>query len=171
MGPATLQGIVYVDPTNAGKYLQGDPLANNVNVTLTGLTLTQQQVTKTVKTDPNGSYQFTGLQPGIYSLTDQPIPSSYTAGASTLGSLGGVVNNDNLLVAVPQGGDGINYDFGLVAVSQNVIPNSPPTSPPAPPPPPPPSPPPPPPPPQTSPPASPPPLPFASKYWLIGGDW
>jgi hypothetical protein len=133
---------VYVDPNNAGHYVQGDPAANNVKVTLTGLTLTQQQVTQTATTGQDGSYQFTGLQPGIYSLTDQPIPSQYTAGTDTLGSLGGVVNNGQMILALPQGGDGTNYDFGLVlpattspppSPSASPIPSPPPVSPPPPP--------------------------------------
>lgn len=177
-GPAAISGIVYVDPNNSGKFVQGDPAASNVNVTLNGLTLTQQQVTQTIKTDANGNYEFTGLQAGIYSVTDLPVPSSYTAGAATLGSLGGVVNNGSLLLALPQGGDGINYDFGLL-VAPNVTPTSPPpvspppVSPPAAPPPsaPPPAP--------VSPPAAPPPAaspdpaptPVLSKRSLIGDGW
>ena len=100
-----IEGLVYVDPNNAGHYIQGDPAANNVSVTLTGVTLTQQQVTQTVATGQDGSYQFTNLQPGVYALTDQPIPSQYTAGAATLGSLGGVVNNGQMILALPQGAD------------------------------------------------------------------
>lgn len=125
-GPAAISGLVYVAPNSSDPYDPSDPGANNVTVTLTGITLTQQQVTQTTTTDPNGSYQFTDLQPGIYALTDQPVPSQYTAGTTMLGSLGGVANNGELILALPQGGDAANYDFGLVLAAPNVTPTSPP---------------------------------------------
>ncbi len=89
-GPATIEGLVYVAPTKTAAYAQGDPGVANVTVTLTGVTLTDQQVSETATTDPSGDYSFTGLLPGVYALTDRPVPSTYTAGASTLGSEGGV---------------------------------------------------------------------------------
>ena len=64
-----------------------------MTVTLTGVTLTGQQVSETTKTDSSGDYNFTNLLAGVYSLTDQPIPTQYTEGAATLGTYGGVVSN------------------------------------------------------------------------------
>jgi hypothetical protein len=115
-GPASIEGIVYVDSGNSGQYQASDPAAKNVTVTLTGVTLTQQTVTQTATTAADGSYSFTGLLPGIYSLNDLPVPSQYSAGAATLGSYGGQVSNGQLLLALPQGGDAMNYDFGLVPI-------------------------------------------------------
>jgi hypothetical protein len=162
-GPASIAGIVYLAPTQTASYDPSDPGASSVSVTLTGMTLTQQQVSQTVTTDPNGNYSFTNLQPGIYALTDQPIPSQYTAGAATPGSYGGVVSNGQMLLALPQGGDAVNYDFGLfVPPSPNVNPLSPPPSPPSPPPAPPPS--------ASPPPAASTPL-VLSKRLLLGDDW
>jgi hypothetical protein len=127
-GPASINGLVYVAPSQTAAYDPSDPPANNVTVTLTGVTLTQQQVSETAKTDPNGGYQFTGLQPGVYAVTDQPIPSGFTGGAATLGNFGGVVSNGQMLLALPQGGDAINYDFGLVLPpAPNITTNSSPT--------------------------------------------
>jgi hypothetical protein len=134
-------------------------------VTLTGMTLTQQQVSQTASTDPNGNYSFSNLQPGIYALTDQPVPSQYTAGATTPGNYGGVVSNGQMLLALPQGGDAVNYDFGLfVPPSPNVNPLGPPLAPP-------PSPPPAPPPAASPPPAAATPPPVLSKRLLLGDDW
>jgi hypothetical protein len=116
-GPATITGIVYDDPSNTGQYQTSDTGVGNVTVTLSGITLTQQMVSETTTTSTNGTYSFTNLQPGIYSLSDQPIPSQYTAGAATVGSLGGTVSNGQLILALPQGGDAMCYDFGLVPVS------------------------------------------------------
>ena len=166
-GPAVISGIVYLAPNSTASYAQGDPGVSNVTVTLTGVTLTQQQVSETTTTDANGDYSFTNLQPGVYALTDQPIPSQYTAGATTLGSLGGVVSNGQMLLALPQGGDAANYDFGLVLPSPNGTPSSPPPIQ---------SPPPAAPPPAAPPPAAPPqinsdPPPVLSKRALLGDGW
>jgi hypothetical protein len=199
-GPASLGGIVYVDANFLGHWVSTDAAPAPMAVHLTGVTLTQQTVSQTVMTDANGHYSFTNLQPGTYTLTDQPIPSQYLAGAETLGSLGGVIQGNQMIVAVPQGADGMCYDFGLVTppapppLAPPPAPppcmSPPPAPPPAPPPlaPPPVSPPPAPPPlapppvspppaPPPSPPPSPPPpppLPFdpiPSKRSLIGNGW
>ncbi len=116
-GPATINGIVYDDAGNTGQYQTSDTGVGNATVTLSGITLTQQMVSETTTTAANGTYSFTGLQPGIYSLSDQPIPSQFTAGAATVGSLGGTVSNGQLILALPQGGDAMCYDFGLVPTS------------------------------------------------------
>lgn len=166
-GPASINGLVYVAPSQTSTYDPSDPAAKNVTVTLTGVTLTQQQVSETATTDPNGSYNFTNLQPGVYALTDQPIPSGFTGGAATLGNFGGTVSNGQMLLALPQGGAAVNYDFGLVLPAPNVGPTSSPTPSPSP-----------------SPTASQPPsnptppaaaaadpIPFLSKRSLIGDGW
>jgi hypothetical protein len=172
-GPGQINGIVYVDAGHQGHYVTTDTGVPGVTVNLTGVTLTGQSVNLTTTTGSDGSYSFTNLQAGIYTLSDVQ-PSSYTAGTLNLGSLGGIVQNNQMIVALPQGGDGMCYDFGEL----------PPSPPPAPPPPPSPngggvplSPPP-----GTTPPQSPPPGTtfdpslFAtsgpiSKRSLIGGGW
>lgn len=125
-GPASINGVVYVDTGKSGQYAASDPGVNQATVTLTGTTLTNQQVTATATTGADGHYSFTNLLPGIYSLSDQPIPGSYTAGAATLGNLGGLVANGELILALPQGGNAMCYDFGLVAPAPSVGPASPP---------------------------------------------
>lgn len=174
-GPASIGGIVYVDAGHQGHYVTTDTGVGGVTVNLTGVTITGQSVNLTTTTGSNGTYSFTNLQPGIYTLSDVQ-PTNYTAGALNLGSLGGVVQNNDMILALPQGGFGMCYDFGEVP---------PPSPPPAPPPSPPPtnnggglpqSPPP------VSPPASPPPGPTSdpslfpipvaiSKRSLLGDGW
>src|SRR6185437_14036805 len=103
-GPGSLTGIVYVDAGHSGHYVQADTGVPNVQVNLNGTTLTGQTVSLTTTTAANGSYSFTNLQPGIYSLTDQQ-PSQYLPGTETLGSLGGAIVGNQMIVAMPQGGD------------------------------------------------------------------
>lgn len=125
-GPGSIDGIVYQDVGKVGQYVQSDPGVSRATVTLTGTTLTGQQVTEATTTGSNGVYSFTGLQPGIYTLSDLPIPAPYTAGAENLGSLGGVVSNGEMILALPQGGDAMCYDFGLVPPAPTPAPSVPP---------------------------------------------
>lgn len=129
-GPASINGFVYIAPTQSATYDPSDPVPGKATVTLTGVTLTQQQVSETATTDPKtGSYNFANLQPGVYAVTDQPIPTQFTPGAATLGNYGGVLSNGQMLLALPQGGDAVNYDFGLFLPSApSVAPTSSPTA-------------------------------------------
>lgn len=168
-GPGSLSGIVYADPNHSGQYVTSDPGVPGVTVNLSGVTVTGQSVSQTTQTASDGSYRFSDLQPGMYALSDV-TPPNFTAGVENLGSLGGTIENNQMIVALPQGGNGMCYDFGEV-------PPPPPASPPPPsnngggvpitPPPPPASPPP-----NTpsDPPAATSPI-VLSKRWLIGDGW
>src|SRR5262249_39688101 len=69
---------------------------------------------KTTTTDATGAYQFTNLRPGTYTITETQ-PASYLDGKDSLGSLGGVLSNDQFgSVNVPVGAQGSNYNFGEV---------------------------------------------------------
>jgi hypothetical protein len=99
---------------------------NQATVTLTGTTLRGQKIAESATTGTDGHYSFTNLDPGAYTLSDLPIPASYTAGAATLGNFGGVLANGELVLALPQGGNAHQYDFGLLQAAPNVGPSSPP---------------------------------------------
>lgn len=127
-GPGSIGGIVYVDAGKLDHYITTDAPVGGVTVNLTGTTLAGLAVNLTTTTGPNGAFNFTNLDPGTYTLSDVQ-PAGYTRGAETLGSLGGLIVGDQMIIALPQGGDGMCYDFGEI----------PPPPPPAPPPPPPPN--------------------------------
>jgi hypothetical protein len=175
-GPGSLTGIVYVDAGKLNQFAQGDPGVPGVTVNIHGTTVTGQSVNLTTTTGQDGTYSFTNLQAGLYALTDQLTTAQqaqFQSGAETLGSLGGAIVGNEMIVAIPQGGNGMCYDFGVdpppvspplapppVSPPLSPPPVSPPLSPPpiAPPPAPPASPPPLSPPPVSPPPLSPPPV-------------
>ena len=65
----------------------GAPLAG-VQVTLAGTDDLQQRATVTVTTSSTGTYAFTGLRPGTYTVTEQQ-PAAYGTGTATAGDGGG----------------------------------------------------------------------------------
>src|SRR5205814_2023238 len=74
-------------------------------------------VSKTAVTDPNGFYQFQGLKPGTYAITETQ-PANYFDGKDTIGSQGRVTADDNYSgIALASGVDGINNNFGELAPS------------------------------------------------------
>jgi hypothetical protein len=114
-GPGSLAGLVYVDAGHLNHYVQGAAGLQGVTVNLHGTTVAGQSVNKTTTTGADGSYNFTNLQAGLYSLTDQLTPqqqTQYQPGAETLGSLGGAIVGNEMIVALPQGAEGMCYDFG-----------------------------------------------------------
>jgi hypothetical protein len=113
--PSTLQGFVYLDTgagaeTNNGIKDPDEPGLAGVVITLTGTSDLGAVRAQTV-TAANGSYSFTGLRPGVYTLTEQH-PANYIDGKDSIGSQGGLVGADvlssiNLAPAV----DGVNNNF------------------------------------------------------------
>jgi hypothetical protein len=127
--PSSLGGFVYVDVNNQGVKVPGDPPAANVGITLTGTDALGNAVFQTANTAADGSYQFTGLRPGTYTISEAP-PPGFIDGAATPGSLGGTAGIDQLFVQVGENQNGVNYNFGLVNAPPPppppIVPNAPP---------------------------------------------
>lgn len=67
-----------------------------------------------------GSYSFTGLLPGTYSLVESGLPSGYMANATSIGNDGGTGAGNNLSIGgivVTSGGSATGYTFGLKKTS------------------------------------------------------
>ncbi len=110
--PASLSGFVYVDGNNNGDIDFGEAGIPGVTVTLTGVDLYGNSVTRTAATDANGAYSFNDLRAGTYRIVETQ-PASYVDGIDTLGTLGGVTANDVFSsIQVLAGQDGFNYNFG-----------------------------------------------------------
>jgi hypothetical protein len=163
----SLSGLVYVDANQSGHPVAGDAGVPGATVNLTGTAVTGQAVNLTATTGADGSYSFTGLQPGLYKLSAAPV-QGFQAGALNLGSLGGAIAGNQMVVAVAGGSVGSCYDFGEImptppAPPPNIVVTPPATPPPA-------APPPvtpPPPPASTPPPPSPPPAPAPSPMDIL----
>jgi uncharacterized repeat protein (TIGR01451 family) len=106
-----LSGFVYLDANNNGVKDQGENGLPGVQLTLAGTNDQGSPVSQTITTDPTGFFQFNNLRPGTYSLTEMP-PANYLAGKDAIGSLGGVLGNNQMSnIVLTSGNAGTNYDF------------------------------------------------------------
>jgi hypothetical protein len=110
--PASLAGGKFVDSNQNGMRDPGEPPVGGVIITLTGTNDLGQPVNVQTVTAADGSYSFTGLRPGTYTLTETP-PINFIIGAPHLGSLGGTIVTNVVMgnIVVTGGANGINYDF------------------------------------------------------------
>ena len=71
----------------------------------------------TQETAGNGSYSFTNLRPGNYTLSET-LPTGYLIGKTTAGSPGGVVSSDEISsIALSEGENGTENDFAALSPS------------------------------------------------------
>jgi uncharacterized protein (DUF2141 family) len=120
---AGLTGYVYHDDNNDGRMDAGEAGISGASVTLTGTDDLGQPVALTQTTDSDGSFQFTGLRPGTYTLTESQ-PPAYLDGKDRLaapgGSVGilntaGVAGNDQFAGIVLGSGEARgDYTFGEI---------------------------------------------------------
>jgi hypothetical protein len=105
----SLSGHVYFDQ-NQNHVVDGlDHGIGGVTIHLTWTDASGFHDVTTVTAD-DGSFSFTGLAAGTYTLSEEQ-PAGYADGADYLGSLGGVLGNDTFQVALGAGQNGINYDY------------------------------------------------------------
>jgi SdrD B-like domain len=124
-----VSGTVYSDNDHSRVLDASSTGLAGVTVQLTGTNDLGQQVMLTTQTNAQGIYGFGTLRPGSYTITDTP-PSGYTPDAYNVGTINGVttgsVSGASLVVTLPTGVTGVNYNFGETAPSQG---SSPPVSP------------------------------------------
>jgi protocatechuate 3,4-dioxygenase beta subunit len=115
LAPAKISGFVYNDVNDNGFKETGEaPIAGTL-LTLTGTDDLGAAVNKTVTTDSNGFYEFSGLRVGTYSVAETQ-PANFNDGKDSIGSAGGTVGNDLLSNIVLKSGDNsINNNFGELA--------------------------------------------------------
>jgi hypothetical protein len=117
--PASISGYVYFDVNQTGVFNPGEPGIVGVTVTLSGTDNQGNTVTETAVTDASGFYQFLGLPPGAYMLTEGPA-TGYAHGQAAVGTVNGSLDGNvlgtaqlgNILLSASN--NGVNYDFGEV---------------------------------------------------------
>ena len=122
LNTSSLAGTVYVDANNDGIIQPSETRLPGVVVTLTGADNLGNPVSQTTTTDASGNYQFTGLRPGSYTLTETQ-PAGYLSGKNTVGSQGGTAALPpasvltNLVLPVGASTDGVGNNFGELVPS------------------------------------------------------
>ncbi|MFO0953521.1 MAG: SdrD B-like domain-containing protein [Isosphaeraceae bacterium] len=111
--PASLAGFVYVDANNDGIKQPAESGLSGVTVTLTGVDDLENSVNIAVATASDGSYSFTNLRPGTYTITETQ-PEEYYDGKDTVGTPGGSTEIKNAFtnVTVISGTAGTDNNFG-----------------------------------------------------------
>jgi cyclophilin family peptidyl-prolyl cis-trans isomerase len=110
--PSDIAGYIYIDANRNGLKDAGEVGIGGVTVTLAGTTTSSQNVNTTVTTMADGSYKFTSVAPGTYTLT-QTQPTFVVDGADTLGSHGGSKPlNDRFSFTVAEDSHLAGYNFG-----------------------------------------------------------
>jgi hypothetical protein len=85
--PTALTGKVFIDEAATGFFQKGDPGVSGLTVTLTGFDEFGQAVNRTTTTAFNGTYSFTGLLPGNYTITITPPAGTENDFTTSTGSL------------------------------------------------------------------------------------
>ena len=87
-----LSGTVFADLANDGvQQLPNDLGLAGVTLDLTGTDDLGAAVSATTSTAADGTYSFTGLRPGVYTVTEPTQPAGTVNGITTAGSTGGTV--------------------------------------------------------------------------------
>jgi VCBS repeat-containing protein len=110
----TLSGFVYFDVNNNGVFDAGELAIGDVTITLIGKkTSDNSSVNLTMKTASDGSYSFSSLDPGSYTIKE--TQSTFIIdGKETIGSQGGTAGSDQFTITVTAGTAGTNNNFGEV---------------------------------------------------------
>ena len=82
-------------------------------ITLRGTNDLGETVVLTTRTNLDGSYSFTDLRPGFYTILESQ-PEGFLDGSESLGSLGGTIGDDRFMDIDLTGlfRDGTDYNFG-----------------------------------------------------------
>jgi hypothetical protein len=123
VAPGSISGYVYFDANQDGTFNPGEVGLGGVTVTLTGTDSQNNPINMTAVTDNSGFYQFLGLPPGAYMLTEGPAAPGYDYGQASVGTVNGSLDGNVLSTAqlgnilLSAGNNGVNYDFGEVTSS------------------------------------------------------
>lgn len=107
-----IRGYVYHDVNNNGFFDAGDIGINNVEIRLTGTQSNSANLNRTINTSPDGSFRFSGVLAGTYSLTETQ-PANYDDGTITVGSAGGTAGPNAIVgIVLAPGVNATGYNFG-----------------------------------------------------------
>lgn len=113
--PSSLSGFVYRDTDLNGSKSSEEAGIGGVTISLDGTDDRGAAFTASMTTGGDGSYAFTSLRPGVYTITETQ-PAGYLDGADTQGTPGtGATGNDVFRnVALAEDVEGKNNNFGEI---------------------------------------------------------
>jgi hypothetical protein len=120
-GNASLSGRVFVDYNNDGLMNNADYGIGGVTIQLIGVDDLGRTVSLTTTTAADGTYTFTGLRAGTYSIVEGAFPPDiaglYVDGKDSIGTINGVTTGENATndqftgIKLADGQNGIEYNF------------------------------------------------------------
>ena len=114
LAPATISGNVYSDLNDDGIEQVGENGITGVAISLTGTDDQNQPVSLSTTTAPDGSYSFSNLRPGTYTIA-ATTPEGDLTGKSTAGSAGGTGSSGKISeVVLSSGLSSVSNNFGVL---------------------------------------------------------
>lgn len=109
----SLAGLTYNDTNNNGVHDANEPVIGGVVLTLTGVDARGESVTRTTVSGLDGTYRFTDLPGGTYTITETQ-PDGYDDGIDTPGTSGGVSDGGDAItgVVLAPAAEATGYLFG-----------------------------------------------------------
>ena len=123
----TIGGAVYSDTNDNGQRDVGEAGFGGQTIALTGTDDLGASVNLTTQTAPDGSFSFSGLRPGTYTLTQPAQPADSVPGRNSAGTLGGsaspVAPGPSVIanIVLPIGGSSSGNLFGEIGNSPNLV--------------------------------------------------
>lgn len=113
-GTGSLAGTIYGDTNNNGLKDGTETGIAGILVTLTGIDDKGASRYFATTTSSTGTYKFSNLRPGTYTISTPALPAAFVAGMNTAGSLGGfLIRNSQIAdIIITTGQAGTGYNFG-----------------------------------------------------------
>ena len=110
--PSLLSGFTYVDADGDGTVGVTETGISSVAISLDGVDFNGSDVSLETETDSYGFYEFRGLAPGSYTVT-QTHPEAFINGESNVGEFGGTASDNTIAnISLGAGEKGLGYSFG-----------------------------------------------------------
>jgi hypothetical protein len=111
--PSSLSGTAFIDVDNSTTLNNGEQVLANLSVTLTGTTAAGTPVSTQVTTAADGTYTFSNLDPGTYTVSFAQPDGGFSPGTAKVGTEGGTASGNTFTttIASPGGVTGTNNMF------------------------------------------------------------